>query len=513
METGYGIRVGGERKSRPIDICKWRETAEPLNPIRENEMKKILFIDDDRLILEFVRDLLDGEGVEVVVAENVITALDYLHQKTPDVIFMDLIMPYVDGKTACRMIRGMPNLKDVYIVILSAILAEDPVDTLEIGANACIAKGPFAELSANILSVLEDPEGMSARCLSGEIIGLERIHPRIITRELLSAKKHVEAISGKVSQGIIEISPDGRIVFVNPAAFSIIGLPEDQLFGFQFIELFDQEDQDRVAQLLGDARLTENAIRYHLEIPFHDRLLSLEFLPEIDNKTPVAVIMTDVTEQRREESLLQASETRLRSIITKNSDAIIIVNDEGNVLFVNPAAETLFNRPADLFIGQHFGFPFAEGETTELDLLSGSDHIKVAEMRTVEIEWEGQNAYLASIRDITHLKAIEEELREANRKILEQQEQMIEEERLKVLLEMAGATAHEMNQPLTVLMGNIQLLEFCKDEPDMLAKTIDQIEDAGNRIADTVKKIQEIRHYQTKPYAGGKRIIQVDQGA
>jgi two-component system cell cycle response regulator len=51
----------------------------------------------------------------------------------------------------------------------------------------------------------------------------------------------------------------------------------------------------------------------------------------------------------------------------------------------------------------------------------------------------------------------------------EQQESVIEEERLKVLLQMAGATAHELNQPLMVLMGNVQLMEMDGDIPEHLS--------------------------------------------
>jgi two-component system cell cycle response regulator len=57
------------------------------------------------------------------------------------------------------------------------------------------------------------------------------------------------------------------------------------------------------------------------------------------------------------------------------------------------------------------------------------------------------------------------ELEAVNRQIREQQESVIEEERLKVLLQMAGATAHELNQPLMILMGNVQLMEMGWQHP------------------------------------------------
>ena len=103
-------------------------------------------------------------------------------------------------------------------------------------------------------------------------------------------------------------------------------------------------------------------------------------------------------------------------------------------------------------------------------------------------------------KTIQELKKSVMGLKKANKEILEQQKEVIEEERLKVLLELAGATAHELNQPLTALLGSIELMEMNKDSPEKMAQDMVNIEEAGQRIADIVKKIQTIRHYETKPY-------------
>lgn len=56
-------------------------------------MKKILVVDNDRLMLEFMNEILSEEGHQVVTAEDGLSALDILETHTPDVIFVDLIMP------------------------------------------------------------------------------------------------------------------------------------------------------------------------------------------------------------------------------------------------------------------------------------------------------------------------------------------------------------------------------------------------------------------------------------
>jgi len=103
------------------------------------------------------------------------------------------------------------------------------------------------------------------------------------------------------------------------------------------------------------------------------------------------------------------------------------------------------------------------------------------------------------------------ELEKANHKIIEQQEKVVEEERLKVLLNMAGATAHELNQPLMLLLGNIELIDLCKEEPDKIFKLLDKIKDAGQRISEVVKKIQTIRHYEIQSHDQKTNMINLDQ--
>jgi len=107
---------------------------------------------------------------------------------------------------------------------------------------------------------------------------------------------------------------------------------------------------------------------------------------------------------------LQASETCFRHIIEKNVDGIVIVNQEGIIRFVNPAAEALFGRKDEELVGEMFGFPMTAGKTTEIDTIHRHGGTAAAEMRVAEIEWEGERAYVASLRDITERKQMEMEL-------------------------------------------------------------------------------------------------------
>ncbi|MCB9099485.1 MAG: PAS domain S-box protein [Anaerolineales bacterium] len=104
--------------------------------------------------------------------------------------------------------------------------------------------------------------------------------------------------------------------------------------------------------------------------------------------------------------------TQLYKIIEKNADGIIIVNGKGIVRFANPAAEILFDRPAQELLGELFGFPIVAADRTEIDIVHHSKREVIVEMRVVDIVWEDENAYLVSLRDITRHKQTEKSLRE-----------------------------------------------------------------------------------------------------
>ena len=110
---------------------------------------------------------------------------------------------------------------------------------------------------------------------------------------------------------------------------------------------------------------------------------------------------------------LRTSEDNFRNIITNNADSIVIFDENQVVKFVNPAAEALFEKRATGLIGEPLGYPLVAGETTELDIVRGTKNPTVAEMRVVVTSWEGETAYLASLRDITEHNLVKEELRQS----------------------------------------------------------------------------------------------------
>ncbi len=268
--------------------------------------KKVLVVDNDRLILELMTGVLEKEGHEVFTAQDGISALDILGTCFPDVMFIDLIMPNIGGKTLCRIIRKMPEFKNAYIIILSAIAAEEDEDFTEYGADLCIAKGPLEEMARNVLDAIEQSSRTSSHPL-GAAVGVEAIYPREITRELLSVKRHFEVVLESMSEGILELTPEAKIVYANPAAFSLACKPEEELLASNFIDLFSSPDRRRIKVFLDRVLSGAQTIPIDSPVKLNDRQVSLHFQPLKNKEDRAIVILNDVTDQKRMEvQLLQS---------------------------------------------------------------------------------------------------------------------------------------------------------------------------------------------------------------
>jgi ActR/RegA family two-component response regulator len=93
------------------------------------------------------------------------------------------------------------------------------------------------------------------------------------------------------------------------------------------------------------------------------------------------------------------------------------------------------------------------------------------------------------------------------------QELVLQSERIKVLVETAGAAAHGINQPLTSIFGMVELMK--KDLPDdsPVHKKVDFIFQAASQIRDIIKKMGSIRQYTTKPYLKGMDIVDFEEAS
>ncbi len=128
-------------------------------------MYKILIVDDEEKIREVIREYAEFNGYEVAEAENGMEALGLCKLKDYDLIVMDIMMPKLDGFSACKEIR---KIKDVPVIMLSARGEEyDKLFGFELGIDDYIVK-PFSpkELMARVNVVLSRRHSTAANGLN-----------------------------------------------------------------------------------------------------------------------------------------------------------------------------------------------------------------------------------------------------------------------------------------------------------------------------------------------------------
>lgn len=117
-------------------------------------MKKILVVDDEKRIRDMIRKYAEFEGYEVEEAEDGMDAIKKCEQTDYDILIMDIMMPNLDGFSACREIRKQ---KDVPVIMLSARGEEyDKIHGFEIGIDDYVVK-PFSpkELMMRVSAILK----------------------------------------------------------------------------------------------------------------------------------------------------------------------------------------------------------------------------------------------------------------------------------------------------------------------------------------------------------------------
>ena len=101
-------------------------------------------------------------------------------------------------------------------------------------------------------------------------------------------------------------------------------------------------------------------------------------------------------------------------------------------------------------------------------------------------------------------------LKTANRKIIAQQADLIKQERLAALLQLAGVTAHEINQPLMVILGCLDLVALDRGCPEKLSAHAVRIKTAAERIAAIVRRIKDLHSDKVVRYSEQISIIDLD---
>ncbi len=262
--------------------------------------KKILVVDNNPVILKLMYEFLTRSGHDTTCVNDAFDCLDALVAMTPDVIFIDLVMPRVGGDDLCRILRNMEKFKNCYLAIVSGVALEQQLDYRQLGADALIAKGPFSEMRLHILQALLDAEKPRDDFIVPTLQGAENLHFRQISRELLQNNHHLKIILESMSQGIIELF-DQRIAYVNPQAEKFLGCPREKLLGRHISDSCPQPLLEAIGAGLAEPQANPAPMQLN-----HHQVLLEQLI--IAGKPPSTILMlSDITERRQMEAVIEAA--------------------------------------------------------------------------------------------------------------------------------------------------------------------------------------------------------------
>ena len=171
-----------------------------------NDNIKILVVDDEEDILEFLSYNLRAEGYDVIVADNGILAIELAKQEQPSLIILDVQMPDMDGITTCEKIREIPYLKETVITFLTA-RSEDysQIAGFEAGADDYITKPIRPKVLVSRVKALLKRRGISQDTntiviLGDIVIDKEKHLTTYKGQEVIFAKKEFKLLKLLISK-------------------------------------------------------------------------------------------------------------------------------------------------------------------------------------------------------------------------------------------------------------------------------------------------------------------------
>jgi PAS domain S-box-containing protein len=331
-----------------------------------NKTTRILVVDDEPEILRVFTLILNAAGYDVLKASTGQHGLQLAREKRPDLVLLDVLLPDLNGMEVCKQIKSDPDLRDVFVVLISggATNAAHKVEGLESGADDYMVK-PL------------DSEELLARIRT--IVRL-----RDTTAALRASEQHFRRLVEILPNAVGMIDLQGRLTTANRQAVEMLGYAGlGELLGKSVFDLTPPEEHERVKAnitttletgVMRNAEYTmlrKNGSRFQVE-------LSAAVSTDVDGQSRgIVIVACDITARQQAEARIR----ELLHILDQAHDAIIVRDLEGHVQYFNQGAERLLGWTADEVRGRR---------TTDLFFEDTSTFAEAQEILLQAGEWSGE---------------------------------------------------------------------------------------------------------------------------
>ncbi|MCK6547441.1 PAS domain S-box protein [Myxococcota bacterium] len=380
-----------------------------------------------------------------------------------------------------------------------------------------------------------------------------RLSERIKAERRLRQIEKYQRFFDFAGDGLMIVDGTARILFANRAARAILGFEAAALSRITLYDIVEPRDRKVLDDVMEAVRHGEHQSSRDLSVVLASGVVATLSMTAAsldesrdgdlaggpgDTPTPVprpgsqsgradvtAILsFRDVTATRQMQEELRRTKDFLLNLIESSADAIVAADIEGKVIIFNKVAERITGYPASKVLGSNVSMLYPPGVAREImndlrapanggvgKLLDRRQNLVTAGGELVPINLAASIVYdegreVASVGIFSDLR---ERLR-MEEAVLKAQRQLELSERQSAIVELAGAAAHELNQPLTTIMGSAELAQrkVPKDSPAM--GSLRMILSEAERMAEIVRKLGQITKYETKPYVGASKIVDLD---
>ena len=396
-------------------------------------------------------------------------------------------------------------------------------------AGAAEAAVGFGRLAASLLGVVL----RGAKALEPIRERTRRVTlPDVREERRVRAIERYRAFIDSASDGIVVLDASGAVLYLNRAAEEITGYARDGLAGRLLMQFVPEPFRATLERQIGRAIAGEPVDNFDLELvtTSGDRItVSVASIGILSEHEAAIFSFRDVTLPRDLERELRRTSEFLKRILNSTVDGIIAANLRGTIVLFNQGAERICGYRAAEVIGrmsvqqlyppgvarevmrlirsaEHGGGGRLEPVRRHL-LTAAGEQVPVSISAALVLDDDGREiATVGIFSDLRERLHMEERLASA-------QEKLETSEKQAVAVELAGAAAHELNQPLTSVMGYAQVLMRKLGPKDAHVPMVRTILEEADRMAAIVRKLGSLTRYETKSYVGGAQIIDLDRAA
>lgn len=354
---------------------------------------------------------------------------------------------------------------------------------------------------------------------------------RLVAEAKAASLETYHLFFANVREGVAILDERACVLSLNPAGCSVLDTTAESAYGRHLNELTQPVDEGVLMDLVAAARSGQP--RSDVDVVVRTlagrRLtLSISAAPLVDSGAALILSFRDVTLARKLADELRQTKEFLERLIDSSVDGIIAADMEGRVILFNKGAESLCGYTSqEALSGLSLRQLYRPGVADQLleqlrspehggrgrlsvcrqELIHRSGELVPVNM-TASILYEGGRE-LATVGIYTDLR----DRVQLERKLSDVETRLEQSEKNAVIVALAGTAAHELNQPLTSIMGYAELLKRRLKEEDVAFKPVDIIYREAERMAEIVRKIGKITRYETKAYLGSQQILDLDKAS